>query len=227
MKVSSNISKMLSIVLKLVVIVSALVGIYLSAFAGRSSFMGGSSVFMYFTIQSNLLIAGVSIYGTCLMMLDKKIPNGWYVFKFVSTVSITLTGVVFCVVLAPTLGAFAWRPQNVLTHVVVPIAAVLDFFVTGVRSEIKKKSIPLVAIPPLMYAIYSGIGYILKWEFSPGKYYPYFFLDWGSPAGAFGFCEGLPLMGCCWWILLLLAFLMLVGFLYLKILDVLKKKIQK
>ncbi|WP_029233019.1 hypothetical protein [Butyrivibrio sp. VCB2006] len=59
--------KRLSIVLKLVVIVSALVGTFLSAYAGRLSFMGGSRVFMYFTIQSNIAIAIICGIGLCLL----------------------------------------------------------------------------------------------------------------------------------------------------------------
>ena len=37
----------------------------------------------------------------------------------------------------------------------------------------------------------------------------------GSPAGAFGFTSELPFMGCAWWILALLLFLLFVGFAYL------------
>ena len=46
--------------------------------------------------------------------------------KFVGTVSITLTGVVFGFVLAPTLGANAWNIQNTLTHLVVPLRSLDD-----------------------------------------------------------------------------------------------------
>ena len=36
---------------------------------------------------------------------------------------------ILVIMLAPTLGERAWNAQNVLTHVVVPIASVIDFFV--------------------------------------------------------------------------------------------------
>ena len=78
-------------------------------------------------------------------------------------------------------------------------------------------------LPPLAYAVYAGIGYIAGWEFLEGINYPYFFLNWGSPAGAFGFTKGLPFMGVVWWILALLLFLVLVSYLYLVILDRLKR----
>ena len=66
---------------------------------------------------------------------------------------------------------------------------------------------------------------ITGWEFLEGINYPYFFLNWGSPAGAFGFTDGLPFMGTVWWILAILLFLLLVGYGYLGILELLKKKL--
>ncbi len=218
--------KRISYAFKIVVFISAILGTFLSAYAGKDSFMGGSRVFMYFTIQSNIAMAIISCVGLCYMMKD-RISGTWAVIKFVGTVSITLTGIVFCFVLAPTMGAAAWNVQNILTHVVVPIVSVLDFFVSGLSLSIKKKSVFYVVIPPSLYAIYAGVGYALGWQFAEGINYPYFFLNWGSPAGAFGFTNELPFMGCVWWIAALLLFLVLVGLLYLCILDLCKKCMKK
>ena len=216
--------KTVSWILKGIVIICAVSGTVISALAGKNTFMGGSHVFMFFTIQSNIAIALVCLIGM-LYLIKGHAPGWWYVIKFVFTVSITLTGIVFCFVLAPTLKGHAWNLQNILTHVVVPIAAVADFFVTGVRSDIRKNSVIYVTIPPLLYAVYAGIGYVSGWEFIKGANYPYFFLNWGSPAGAFGFVKGLPFMGCVWWILAILIFLIAVGLLYLKVLDMEKKRL--
>ena len=216
--------KMISCILKLIVIVSAFVGTWMSGFAGKAAFMGGNRVFMYFTIQSNIAVALLSIIGCILLMRTKPISNAWCVIQLVGAVAITLTGVVFTFVLAPTLGKFAWNIQNVLTHVVVPIAAVLDFFVVVSGRKIRKANVIYVIIPPLLYAIYTGIGYVKGWQFSSGKNYPYFFLNWGSPAGAFGFTKGLPFMGCGWWILAILIFLILIGWLYLFVSEKIGRK---
>ena len=218
-------TRVFSLILKGIVVLSATVGVFLSAYASRNTFMGGSRVFMYFTIQSNIVIAVLSLIGAVLLLRPGRIADAWYVVKYVGTVSITLTGVVFCFVLAPTLGRYAWNAQNVLTHVAVPAAAILDFFVTGPYGSISKKNVFLVTLPPLAYAVYAGIGYIAGWEFSPGARYPYFFLNWGSPAGAFGFTKGLPFMGCVWWILALLLFLLAVGFAYFLILGEIRRRI--
>lgn len=74
---------------------------------------------------------GILLWATGLKGLfrNKSVSDLWWVIKFVGTVSITLTGAVFCFVLAPTLGNAAWNLQNILTHVVVPVAAIIDFFV--------------------------------------------------------------------------------------------------
>lgn len=215
--------KVLSLILKLVIVVSATVGVYLSATDGLIAFMSGSRVFRFFTIQSNIAIAIVCAIGAVLLLRNKPIANGWFVFKFVFTVAITLTGAVFCVMLAPTLGDQAWTMRNILTHVVVPIASIIDFFVTGVYGDIQKKHIPYVTLPPLAYVIYATIAYIAGVEFAPGKNYPYFFLNWDSPAGAFGFCKGLPFMGCVWWILLLSLLILGVGLIYVLLLNKMKR----
>ena len=215
--------KALSVVLKAIVVVSAVLGTVLSAIAGRNAFMGGGSVFMYFTIQSNLALAVISAAGLVLLLREKPVSDRWYTVKLVGAVSITLTGLVFCFVLAPTMGGAAWTPANILTHVAVPICAVADFFVTGVYGRIAKRKVLWVTVPPLVYAVFAGIGCILGWNFAPGIRYPYFFLNWGSPAGAFGFSKELPFMGGMWWILALLVLLLLCGTLYLRILDLCRK----
>jgi hypothetical protein len=207
--------KITSLILKAAVILSAVTGTVLSAESGRQAFMGGGSVWMYFTIQSNIAIAVICAVGGVLLLRGAPAGKAWAVVKLAGTVSITLTGVVFVVMLAPVLGDRAWNVQNTLTHVVVPAAAIADFFVAVPGTEIRRKNVLFVAIPPLLYVIYAGIGYVRGWEFARGQNYPYFFLNWGSPAGAFGFTRELPYLGCVWWILILLAFLIAAGRLYI------------
>ena len=217
-------SKAVSICLKLITIVSAVTGTLISALAGRKAFMGGNTVFMYFTIQSNIAVAIIALIGLCILFAKRKPGRAWDVVKLVGTVAITLTGVVFCFVLAPTLGDKAWNFQNILTHVVVPVAAIADFFVMAKEYDIKKRSVLWVVVPPILYAIYAGIGFVQGWEFAPGYNYPYFFLNWGSPAGAFGFSGEMPFMGTAWWILVIMIFLICIGHCYLFVADKIKKK---
>lgn len=210
--------------IKVLIFVCAILGTVLSAYAGRNSFMGGTYVFMFFTIQSNIGIAIICLFGFLFGLKNKSANRIGQIIKFVGTVSITLTGVVFCAVLAPTMGKSAWGITNVLTHVVVPVLSIVDFFIVAKNYEYKKLDSLWVTIPPLCYAIYAGIGFVRNWQFSEGINYPYFFLNWGSAAGAFGFSKELPFIGCGWWILILLIFLIGVGLGYLKIVDLIKNK---
>ncbi len=207
-------NRTLSLILKAVTVLSAAIGIGMTAASGRNSFMGGSRVFMYFTIQSNLLICLICLIGFILLLRRDEIGKGWRVIKLAGTVAITLTGLVFCFVLVPVLGNGFWNLQNILTHVVVPIAAVADWFASGAAKGLRKRSAFFVLLPPFLYVIYAAIGYVRGWEFSKGVNYPYFFLNWGSPAGVFGFTEGPPFMGCGWWILSLMLLILFAGWLY-------------
>lgn len=219
----SVIQKYISVFLKMVIFMSALIGTTIGVYSSRDTFMGGSTVFMFFTTQSNIAMAIIAAMGCCYVVRDEAPGKVWQIIKFVGTVAITLTGVVFCFVLAPTLGDKAWNIHNILTHVVVPVASVIDFFVLSNFIDLKKKSIFFVLIPPILYAIYAGIGYVNNWQFAEGYNYPYFFLNWGSKAGAFGFSNELPFMGTAWWILALFFFLLLVGAFYLLLVDLIKK----
>ncbi|MBR7090555.1 MAG: Pr6Pr family membrane protein [Lachnospiraceae bacterium] len=216
--------KTVSIFLKMIVFVSAVTGTALSAYAAKDRFMGGRTTFMFFTTQSNIAMALISVIGICILCTAGKTGRVWSVIKFVGTISITLTGIVFGFVLAPALGVGAWNVQNTLTHLVVPVLSVVDFFVVGNVLDLKKKDVCYVLIPPVLYAVYAGIGYVLGWQFVEGYNYPYFFLNWGSPAGAFGFTKGLPFMGTGWWILALLIFLLAVGSCYLAVNDRIHRK---
>lgn len=222
----SNKNKYISLLLKFIVILFAVWGIVICINARTDTFMGGASVLMYFTIQSNILIALISLIGMVLLF-NKNIPNWWFIIKFVGTVAITLTGGVFCFILAPTFAVGAWSQANVFTHVIVPLASIIDFFVVGIYSNIKKIKVLYTLIPPFLYVIYAYIGYRLNWQFGPNINYPYFFLNWGSPLGAFGFSKEMPLMGCIWWILLLMILILIVSLIYLSIINLMKNKSDK
>ena len=212
---NQNENKPLSLILKAVTVLSAAVGIGMTAADAKNSFMGGRTMYMFFTIQSNILIAIICLIGFFLMIRGREVGKAWRVIKLTGTVAITLTGLVFCFVLVPVLGNRFWNVYNTLTHVVVPIAAVADWFASGAGRDLKKRCAFFVLIPPFLYVVYAAIGFVRGWQFSKGVNYPYFFLNWGSPAGVFGFTEGPPFMGCGWWILSLMLLLLFTGWLYI------------
>lgn len=181
--------------------------------------MGGKAVWLYFTIQSNIWIALVALAGLVLAALRRSFPRWMSVLQLMMTVSITLTGLVYCFMLAPLMGEQAFSLTNVLTHVVVPLVSVLDFFLSHRWLSLRGRDAWYVIIPPLYYLGFASVGYVLHWPFGPGLNYPYFFLNWGSPAGAFGFCDVLPYMGVMYYVLIMLVSLLLVGRLYIALVN--------
>lgn len=217
----SRTKTLLSVILKAIVAVSAFLGVGLCFGASSDTFMGGFTMLLYFTIQSNLWIGLTCLVGAllllpCLWGGRPRLRPWMWVLKLVFTVAITLTGFVFCFVLAPTIdGAFTL--PNVLTHVVVPLGSIIDFFVYEARFPFTGKAPLFCAIPPLWYLGFASVGYLRGWNFGGGAHYPYFFMNWGSPAGAFGFSRELPFLGVFWWILLIAGFVIGIGMLYVRI----------
>lgn len=148
-----------------------------------------------------------------------------YSIKLIFTVSITLTGVVYCTMLAPFYEGNAYTFSSTLLHVVVPVVSVVDFFVYDCV-QYKKWECVVVITPPLYYLIFAGIGYVFNWDFGyDGQNYPYFFLNWGSPAGAFGFFSGSPYMGVFYYVLILLVFVVGIGALYILLTRLILRKV--
>lgn len=72
--------KYISLFLKLIVIIFATYGVLLSLFASANSFMGSINALMYFTIESNILIALICMVGIIFLFFKKNIPNWWYIY---------------------------------------------------------------------------------------------------------------------------------------------------
>lgn len=218
----------LSIVSKFLLFAAMAAGL-IASFVG-SSFMGNGSVLIkYFTIQSNLWIGILDLVLAFVGI--SNLSNGRYEFsrvpyvlQLIFTVSITLTGCVFCFVLVPAMGnmdpamksaVLGW-PQ-ILLHVVVPILAIVDqlVFTMPIKFNYKRLDFLWTIIPPAYYTGFAVLGYNLNWEFGQGANYPYFFFNFGSPAGIFGFSKEMPyFMGSFYWIILLALFVLTVGFWY-------------
>lgn len=206
--------KYLSLFLKAIIVIAAVWGISICAF-DPNAFMGGKAVWLYFTIQSNIWMVLVALLGAAMISMRHSFPRWMSVLQLMMTVSITLTGLVYCFMLAPLMGDQAFNLTNVLTHVVVPVVSVVDFFVSSRLLSLRGRDAWYVIIPPLYYLGFAAIGYVQNWQFGPGINYPYFFLNWGSPAGAFGFSDTLPFMGVMYYVLIMLLFLLMVGRLYI------------
>jgi len=223
-------TKYLSIALKLAVAACSLVGIYLSILGPEHETPHWSSL-LYFTIQSNFWIAAVCIAGAVMMLrrpteapssqeqpsqsLQQGPGHAWSVVKMMFTIAITLTGTVYCFILAPTSEHDPFRLSSCLVHVYAPLLAVVDYLLVGRWLDLRFKDSWWGTVPPLYYLAFASLGYVLNWQFAPGVNYPYFFMNWGSELGAFGLSGSFPFMGVVWYIVALLAALVLVGLIYI------------
>ena len=209
--------KIASLILKSVVVVFAVVGVIISVVENYRHLL-------FFTIQSNIWICIACLVGLVLMLTKAQVKSWMYSLKLIFTVSITLTGVVYCTMLAPTLGAYAYTFSNTVLHMVVPVAAIADFFVFDNAVQYRKWECVMATIPPFYYLAFAGVGYALNWNFVYGLNYPYFFLNWGSPAGAFGFSNESPYLGVIYYVLILLVFVIGVGALYVGLSNLIHRK---
>lgn len=213
--------KKISMVLKILIFVCSVVGITLSAITRKSIV----TTFMFFTNQSNTWIG-----LTCLMLFvinvleikqNKVLVKKWmYILKYIFTVSISLTGLVFCVLLAPTSTDFInpWSIESLLVHVTVPTLSIIDLFIEEKRFDLNLKHTFIALIPPTWYLLFSTIGFFCNWDFGYGFNYPYFFLDWGNPVGIFNIKNIEPYLGTFYWIMILLILVYSISYLYFALL---------
>ena len=213
--------KKVSMTLKILIVATSLGGVFLSLItAQKDGYSHWARRLLYFTAQSNIWI-GVSTLALLLSPLFKsheKRRKHLYVLRFVFTVSITMTGVVFCALLAPfaaDYGYRTWTLSSVLTHALTPMLAILDFFLDTNRLVIENKHVLLCSLPPILYFSISFLLEIFNVDFGRGVAYPYFFMNFRSPVGVFGFSSTPPfVMGTFYWFLLFPALLYGIAFVY-------------
>jgi len=208
--------KYISLFLKAAIFLLAIIGVAMSS-------VGNPSAFLYFTHQSNIFIAIIAAVGFFFVASNKDAPTWCHIVRFIGTVAISLTGIVFVAILAPTLGFYAWATNNVLTHVYVPLLAIIDLFVRGKETKIETKHVPYALIPAGLYLIFAIAGFVLKWDFGGGVNYPYFFLNWTAPFGLFGFSSLFPWMGNAYWLILIALIVLLVASIYAALLNKMRK----
>lgn len=224
----------ISIILKLLTVGAVLGGI-LGCLLDAGGFMGGSGLLLYFTNQSNIWIGAIALVLAIVQIvnmtkgiygLNKKV----YLIQQVFTVSISLTCIVYCFVLVPSFLAVDSNLFNpfaitqMLLHVISPLLAIVDFLLCCRGVKFNTVDCLWSAIPPLYYLGFSAVGFVLNWNFGMGNNFPYFFLNYNSPAGIFGFSNVMPyFMGSFYWIILLVFLVLGMSLAYLKIVNRLNK----
>lgn len=216
--------KKISLLCKILVIILAILGVTLSMiFSADDGYSHPTKRLFYFTGQSNIWIA-VCFILILLLPLSRRYQrsdrakNFLYILKYILTISITLTGFIFCAVLAPGAkndGYNAWTLSSILTHIIVPVLSITDFFLDGYKITLKRIHIIYTMLPPFLYLVFASILGASGFDFGRGDTFPYFFLNYASPAGFFGFSSEMPyIIGSFYWILIMLGIILGIGALY-------------
>lgn len=199
----------------------------------------------YFTVQSNLLVILVFLVLNIfdiLKLCGKFIstPKNLYRFKYISVVGITLTFLVFGLVLTPVILFETNYPFYILSisslsmHLIIPIISIVDWFINDYIENPKVISFLLPLAFPLYYFFFAMIGSVagLKYQdfFSTdvgGNHVPYFFLDYKK----YGWIdiqsnEGVLEFGVLYWVIGITILVTIISFLYLlpKLLPAKSKK---
>ena len=207
--------------LKYLIVISSLGGLFISLFESSAhGYSHWSKRFLYFTAQSNAWIGLTTLAILLAPTLLKKTPPFLYVLKYVFTVSITLTGLVFCCLLGPFADPsyHLWAFSSWLTHIFSPAFAIADFFLDDAKLPIRGGQVWICLLPPLFYLFSTLFLETLNVDFGRGVPYPYFFMEYRSPVGLFGFSNELPFFaGTFYWILLLALLVYSIGYLFFKL----------
>ena len=184
--------------------------------------------YVHFTNLSNFLCIGVMLAG--LIQTAKKKEDNYVtaapVLKFIGMLGILLTFLVFNIMLAgnrdPQLN---WRVGSLCFHVVLPVMYIADWFLFYERKNCKWYY-PIASLGfPVAYLIFIFTqAAILGFDTSvliPGTttplIYPYFFVN----------LETQGVGGVIKWVLILLVAFIAVGYLFLGLDKLGKKKLQK
>ncbi len=143
----------------------------LARLQGHPSFRGEGNFFSFFTIQSNIL-AATMLALTALVRRDER-SRAFEAVRGAATFYIGITGAVFALLLSglqeqlDTHNAFA----NSVVHYVIPIAAVVDWFIDLPHFRPSLKIAAAWLTYPLLWFAYTLI------RGSAEHWYPYPFVD--------------------------------------------------
>ena len=132
----------------------------------------GLAVFKFFTVDSNILmgISAIIFAHKERKLLTRKIndiPLGYYILKFMATVSVCLT---FLIVFL-YLGRIAegglislLQNSNLFFHLIIPLLSIVSFTIFEHTDKIKFNYVICGLIPMLLYGIYYVINIIVHVE---------------------------------------------------------------
>lgn len=187
----SSLERKVGLIMKLISVAASVYGLIRT--------MDSLLSFTYFTNLSNIfldIVLLLFIYFDIDFFLSKgkreRRNNSAYITKYVATISITLTFLIYLTLLAPTnANGFLYAYFNngagsFCVHMVGPVLAIVDFLLFDYGFVSSKKHALFATIPPLIYVVFVVIlsSFGVRWG---TKYAPYNFINFGAATGWFGF----------------------------------------
>lgn len=223
-------NKKFRLVLNIIIIISSIIGLIYTI--KGSAFMSTSALY-YYTIQSNIWIILITIIFSFFDIFKIKIPNFLYIIKYIITVGITITFLVFSFMLIPQIlingnSTYLLNISNLTLHFISPILAIISFIFFD-QLKIKKKYCYLGMIMPIYYLIFAFIlanisttNIFRDFDGSASKF-PYFFLDYETN-GWFTLDNGFFGLGTFYWIIIVSSIVIIISKLFLLIKSKQNKK---
>lgn len=166
----------IKLIYRFIIVIVASIALYLNF-----KFLTFEKGILYFTNISNLLCL---IYFTVLIVLTltNKVKRNdiYYIFKGMVTMAITLTMVVYNVILSSNFGMSAFEGHMLecnLVHLAVPTLVILDYIIFGKKGNLKKEYPIIWSTVLILYQIFVIIYVSLGGTFMNGDTIPYFYMD--------------------------------------------------
>lgn len=221
--------KKLRIFSNLLIVLCVIVGIYLNYQDPDVP----KNVLLYFTIQSNILLALICLVLSGFDIFHKTVPKCIYIIKYIATIAILITGIVFNFILVPQMVASygdVAQPYNlpsILLHVITPILGFISYLFFD-KSPFRKKFDLYGVIAPFVYFILIiGLSLIPDLylfnnpDGTPSKF-PYFFLNY-IKNGWFTLTSNVAALGTFYWFIILIILVVIIS----QIIRFLQKKISQ
>lgn len=168
----------------------------------------GPISFLYFTTQSNLIVALLALFLIFYDIKEKARPKAVQIIHHIAVVATTLTFLVFSLMLGPYIekANYFYSLQNIALHNLGPIIALIVYLLYD--DDLSPNVRLLALISPFSYMIVIYLLYFSGVRFTPYEL-PYFFLEYMT----YGWLRiDYPNFGVLyWWILILL---LIVGISY-------------
>ena len=174
--------KLIRILILTSIVVVGILGIVFTA--KSTDFMGGSVIFNYFTVQSNIFAILMALIFLCneviLLVFKKSFTNQVFLYcKFAATIAVTLTFIVFFTMLAPLVGInYLLSFNNFSLHAIAPILSIVDFLIFDIEIKITYPKSLIGTAMPLYYVFFVYVGVPFNLQYGENIKFPYFFMDY-------------------------------------------------